>query len=117
MRVPLRETGVVTLNGSGAGTARVGPLTARETWLPDNVAVKGSLPASGPSVEAQVAVYMGDTATLPNFRDNATFGTSGDSTGACNGDTVKKGHYIIAVFTGGNPNTQSSVTVTGMKDV
>lgn len=117
MRVPLRETAVITLNGSGAGTASVGPLTAREVWYPDNVAVKCAPPASGVSVEAQVAVYMGDSATQPNFRDNAVFGTSGDNTGACNGDQVKKGHKIWAVFSAGNPNVQATVTVTGMRDV
>jgi len=33
------RTAVVTLDGSGGGIAKVGPLSAREVWYPDNVAI------------------------------------------------------------------------------
>jgi len=111
-RIALRESAVVTLDGSGNGTARVGPLSAREIWYPDNVAIS----VNGFTVQATTTVYMGPDTSQSSFRDTSTFG-SGDNTGACNADTVKCGFYIWAVFVGGDPGLQATVTVTGLKDV
>jgi hypothetical protein len=102
----------VTLNGSGAGTAKLGPLSAREVWYPDNVAIS----VNGFTKQAQCTVYMGPDTTQSSFRDISTFG-SGDNTGACNADTIKVGFYIWAVWTNGDPGKQATVTVTGLKDV
>lgn len=113
-RLSLRETAVVTLDGSGNGTAKVGPLTAREIWYPDNVAV--SITGVDPSTKIPTTVYMGPDTTQSNFRDVAQFG-AGDNTGACNADTVKCGMYIWAVWSGGVVGKQAIVTVTGLKDV
>jgi len=111
-RVALRETAVVLLDGSGAGTAKVGPLSAREVWYPDNVAIS----ITGATKQAKASMYMGSDTTQSNFRDISTF-ASGDSSGACNADVVKSGMYIWAVWTGGDPGLQAILTVTGLKDV
>jgi hypothetical protein len=111
-RVPLRETAVVTLDGSGAGTAKVGPLSAREVWYPDNVATS----VTGFTKQANTTMYMGSDTTQSNFRDVSTFG-SGDSSGACNADTIKCGMWIWAVWLNGDAGKQAILTVTGLKDV
>lgn len=113
-RVPLRETAVVTLNGAGAGTARVGPLSAREVWYPDNVAIKAN---ANPINDARCSVYMGENTSQSNFRDESMQGSSGDSTGACSGDVVKSNSYIWAVWSSGDVFVQATLTVTGVKDV
>jgi len=111
-RVPLREFVVITLDGSGNGTAKVGPRSAREVWYPDNVAIS----VTGFTIQAAATVYMGPDTTQSSFRDTSTFG-SGDSTGACNADSVKVGMYIWAVWTAGDAGKQAVLTVTGLKDV
>ena len=111
-RVALRETAVATLDGSGAGFAKVGPLSAREVWYPDNV----SISITGATKQANAVMYMGPDTTQSNFRDISKFG-SGDSSGACNADVVKSGMYIWAVWINGDAGKQAILTVTGLKDV
>jgi hypothetical protein len=84
MKVPLDQTAVVTLNGSGGGTAKVGPLSAREVWFPANVHVRVSTTTS----EAQCLVYVGGDAIQVNFRDGTFTGSSGDSSDRVNADTL-----------------------------
>lgn len=112
-RVSLSETAVITLDGSGNGTAKVGPLTARETWYPGNVHVNVATNTN----EATCQIFVGNSATLGNFRDESPQGSTGDSSGACNQDKLKCGDYIWAVWTGGDANTQAVLTVTGIRDV
>lgn len=118
-RVTLNESAVIRLDGTGAGTARVGPLTAREVWYPSNVSIKTTFPGvqTSPTKESQCDIYMGQSATAQYFRDNAIQGSTGDATGACSADTVRTGQYIWAVWKNGDANVQATVTVTGLKDV
>jgi hypothetical protein len=113
MRVPLRETAFVVLNGSGAGTAKVGPISARETWYPDNVHISVATAIT----EAHCSVYMGGDTSAGNFRDESVFASSGDSSGTCSADVVRCGQFIWAVWTGGDANQRATLTVTGVKDV
>jgi hypothetical protein len=113
MRTTLRESAVIVLDGSGNGTAKLGPLSAREIWYPDNVHVS----VSTTTKEAHCNIYMGSDTTQSNFRDESTFASSGDSSGTCNADTVRVGHSIWAVWTGGDANSQAVLTVTGLKDI
>lgn len=112
-RVPLRVSAPIILNGSGAGTAKLGPASAREIWYPDNVHVSVATAVN----EAQCSIYMGQDTSQSNFRDESVFASSGDSSGTCNADTVKVGHFIWAVWTNGDANAQAVLTVTGLKDV
>lgn len=118
-RVTLNETAVVTLNGSGAGTARVGPLSARETWYPSNVSVKTTFPGvqTTPTNESTCNIFVGPAATAQYFRDNSVQASTGDATGACSADKLKPGQYVWAVWSGGDAGVQAQLTVTGYKDV
>lgn len=113
MRVALRETAIITLSGVGSGIAKVGPQSARETWYPQNVSVNAN---SGPVNESQCAILVGDAYTRQQ-RDVTVNGSSGDSTDKCNGDRIRCGEYIWAVWSGGDANVSATLTVTGEKEI
>lgn len=113
-RVRMQETAIITLNGAGAGTAKVGPLSAREVWHPETASVSAN---QNPTNEAQCLVYVGLSATQSNFRDGCIDGSTGDSTDRVAGKDVKVGEFIWAVWTGGDAGVQAVLTVTGTKDV
>lgn len=112
--VPLRETVTITLNGVGAGTAKVGPLSAREIWHPSNVSVSAN--TNPPVNDATCSIFVGD-ANTQTFRDSCIDGSSGDSTDKCNADQIKCGQYVWAVWSGGDANVRATLTVTGTKDI
>lgn len=112
--VPLRETAPIFLNGAGGGTAKVGPISAREVWHPSNVSVSAN---RGATNEAQCSIYVGMAATPDSFRDGTFNGSAGDSTDKVNADIVRCGQYVWAVWTGGDANVQAVLTVTGTKDI
>lgn len=110
----LYETAVITLNGSGAGTAKLGPLTAREVWYPENVSVKTNQATI--TNEAQCQIYVGNDATQQWFRDLTFSGSSGDASGKVSG-RLPKGQFVTAVWSGGDANVQAVLTVTGTKEI
>jgi hypothetical protein len=109
----LYEFATVTLNGSGNGTARVGPIGAREVWSPLNASVRTN--ESTITNEAQCAIYVGPDASQPNFKGLTFTGSSGDATDLSG--TVKIGNFIWAVWTGGDPGAVATLSVTGTKEV
>lgn len=109
----LRETAFVVLDASGNGTAKVGPLSARETWYPENVGVKVN---ANPTNEASCTISVGDPNTK-SFRDFTVSGSSGDSTGKVSGDKLVKGDYVWADWVGGDPGQRATLTVMGTKRV
>ena len=115
-RVPLDETEQVVLNGSGGGTVRLGPLTARETWYPDQASVKVVFSTVNPVNESQCRIYKGDGATDNNFKDGTFSGSSGDATDKITGK-MSKGYFIFAVWVGGDVGATAYLTVTGEKEV
>lgn len=114
MKVPFREVGIVTLDGSGNGTASVGPLTARETWYPELVAMSVSTPIVK---EASGLVYAGDQALQQYLVDGCTDASSGDSTGNIEGRILRSGQKIFGVFSGGDAGHIAMMVVTGQKDI
>lgn len=108
----LYEQASITLDGSGNGTARVGPLTAREVWYPTNASVKVATATS----EAGCSMYAGLSATSENFRDQTFTGSSGDATGKILGK-MPKGNYVWAVWSGGDPGAIATLVVTGTKEI
>ena len=111
--VPLNESATVTLNGAGAGTAKLGPISAREVWTPSRIAVK----ASSATSEAQCLIYVGDQAIDSNFIDGTFSGSSGDATDAAAAAQIKVGAWIWAKWTGGDAGATATLTVTGTKAV
>jgi hypothetical protein len=112
--VPLYISASGVFNGSGAVTVSLGPLSAREIWYPSVVHVQAN---QNPTNEAVCNIFVGDTATQPNWRDATFSGSSGDSTDAVSSDRVKVGWKIWAVWTGGDPGQRATLNITGTKDI
>lgn len=110
-QLPLNAKAYVTLDGDGNGTAYVGPQSYQEQWTGVQAAVKVATNAA----EATCSVYAGAAATQGYFCGATTWGSTGDSTG--NVPVVKVGGNVFAVWTGGDPGAQATLTVTGTKTV
>jgi len=113
--VTLSQSAVVTLDGTGSGTARTGPLSARETWQPEVVAVKTNQLAI--TSEAQCKIYAGPDTSDTYYVDGTLSGSTGDSTSNIAGQRVACGEQVWAVWSGGDPGAQARVNVTGTKTV
>lgn len=106
------------MNGSGAVTVQIGPLSAREVWYPENVSVK-AVRNGTPAVinEAECRIYVGPTATDSNFRDASVNGSSGDSTSRVDGDKMVCGDKVWGVWSGGDAGAIAYLVVTGYREV
>lgn len=111
--VPLNQTAVVVLDGAGGGTASIGPISAREVWHPDVISVK----ASTNTDEAQCQIYVGDSATQPNFIDGTYSGSSGDASDRAASTLIRVGWKVFATWSGGDAGATATLTVTGTRDV
>lgn len=110
--VPLNMSVPVVLDGSGGGTARTGPLNAREIWTPQLASVK----ASSNTKEAQCTVYEGSAPTQDNFVDNTLSGSTGDATGKVYGP-LYVGEFIWAVWAGGDAGATAYLIISGTKTI
>jgi hypothetical protein len=115
--VTLNQSAVVTLNGSGAGTAQLGPIGQRESWTPAVVSVKTNQAPGSIVNEAQCKIYAGPDTSDSNFVDGTLSGSTGDSTGNIAGQTVVCGEQVFAVWTGGDAGAQGRVIVSGTKQL
>jgi hypothetical protein len=112
---PMRGITVsVALDGSGNGTAKIGPQTAREVWKPANVHVSVQIPVVN---EAQCKIYVGSSVNAQSFRDGTLSGSTGDTSDAVSADIIESSSFIWAVWTGGDANRQATMNVTGIKDI
>ncbi|MBO2459369.1 hypothetical protein [Actinomadura violacea] len=111
--VPLNETAVVVLDPTGAGTASIGPISARESWHPDVISVKVSSKIN----EAECQIFVGDSATQPNYIDGTYSGSSGDATDRAAATLIRVGWKVFATWAGGDAAATATLTVTGTKDV
>lgn len=111
VQVPLVERGSVILDANGAGTVKLGIASARETWLPDHVAVRVNTAIR----EAQCRIYVGPDVGDQYFRGRTITGSTGDT--ARLGDTIRGGIYIWAAWEGGDPGVAAILTVTGIKEL
>lgn len=111
-RLPLSEYASVTLDGSGNGTARVGPTAPGETWYPSVASVRVSTATLSPTCR----IYAGSAATEDNFVDGTYTGNL-NSTSNVDGQVLRLGQKVFAVWEGGDPGAQATVTVTGTKDI
>jgi hypothetical protein len=113
--VTLDQSAVVTLSASGAGTAQIGPLNARETWLPAVASVKTSQAPGAIVSEAACKIYAGPDTSDTNYVDGTLSGSTGDSTGNIAGQAVACGEYVFAVWSGGDAGAQGRLNVSGTK--
>lgn len=105
--------GQVQLDGSGNGTAKVGPVGAREVWSPSSAAVSVATNAA----EAACKIYVGDSPIPGNFVDGTLSGSTGDSTDRVAGSQVALGSWVWAVWAGGDPGAIATLNVSGTKTV
>lgn len=111
-QVQLNESTSLALDGSGNGTAQLGPSGPQETWTPSNVSVI----CSTNTLEATCKVFAGPSATGPYFKDITVDGSTGDATDRCN-IAIPKGWFVWAVWTGGDAKTTATLNVDGVKQV
>jgi hypothetical protein len=110
--VPLSEFASVVLDGSGGGTARIGPAAHGVVWNPSVASLKVSTAVKSPTC----LVYAGSSATADNFVDG-TYTGSQNSTSNVAGQVLYLGQYVFAVWTGGDPGAQATMTLSGTKDI
>jgi len=108
---PLSVSATVKLNGSGAGTAQIGPSFPRESW---DVQV-ASVSVATNTAEAVCKVSQGAVAGQ-TFVDGTTWGSTGDSTSNFSAP-VYLGSYVFAAWTGGDANAVATLTVTGTRRI
>lgn len=114
--VPLNQSAAVTLNSSGNGTAKLGPVSLRESWTPEVVSVSTNQAPGTVTNEAQCQVFLGEDTSQPNYVGGTLSGSTGDSTDNVTGP-VTCGQYIFAVWTGGDKGAQGQLNVLGTKDI
>lgn len=112
----LYQAASVTLNGSGAGTVKLGPISAREVWNPTSASVKTNQAVGAVVNEASCKLYVGLSATDENFRDGTFSGSSGDSSDLVSG-RLTVGNYVWATWTGGDAGAIATLVVSGSKDI
>lgn len=103
----------VVLDGSGNGTARIGPAGARETWSPAVASVSVSTNVN----EAICRIYVGPSPDPQYFVDGTLSGSTGDSTDRVSGQPVKLGWFIWAVWKAGDPGATATLNVTGSRTI
>ena len=109
--VPGAATAV--LDGTGAGTVKLGPVGPLEVWWPSVASVSVSTNVK----EAQCRIYIGDSAVPANFIDGTLSGSTGDSTDRVSGAQVRRGWFVWAVWSGGDAGAVATLNITGTKTV
>jgi hypothetical protein len=110
-QLPLNLKAYVTLDGSGNGTAYIGPQSPGEVWSNLTVAVSVATNTN----EATCSTYAGAAATPGYFAGATTWGSTGDS--STNFGTVRVGGNVWAVWTGGDAGERATMAITGTKTV
>lgn len=97
----------VTLNGSGNGTASIGPQRVREWWT--NIVVAVSVATS--NNEAQCSLYVGSTVQSSTFMGTTPNGSHGAVATLPN--PIPAGYQIWCVWSNGDANAQATMHVRG----
>lgn len=110
-QLPLNAKAYTVLDGNGNGTASAGPLSPGETWTDLTVSVRVATNTN----EATCSVYAGAAPTPGYFAGATTWGSTGDST--TNLGIVRVGGSVFAVWKGGDPGAQATMTISGTRSV
>jgi hypothetical protein len=113
--VPLSESNSVILDVNGNGTVRIGPDEPAARWSPTVISVSVNTNV----LEASAQIYAGAAPVQQYFVDATFTASSGDSTANIAGSVIARTQlpYIFAVFTGGDPGSQATLSVSGTKDI
>jgi hypothetical protein len=98
----------ITLNGSGGGTAQIGPTRVREHWQIQGVAVSVDSDIN----ESACSIYIGTAVGQATFVGNTLTGSAGDTCG-CAGMDIQPGQQVFAEWTGGDVGATATMTVFG----
>lgn len=107
----------VTLDASGNGQTRIGPVSAREWWAPAVASVRTNQEIADITSEAACRIFCGADTSPQNYVDGTLSGSTGDSTGNVAGQEIRVGQYVWAVWTGGDPGAQAWLNVSGVKNL
>jgi hypothetical protein len=99
----------VVLDGSGNGTASLGPTRVREHW---QLSAASVFVNQNPTNQAQCQLYVGSTPTIQNFTSQTVTGSSGDTCGL-GGIDIQSGMKVWAKWTGGDAGQTAIVTLIG----
>lgn len=109
--LPLDEFGQVTLDGSGNGAVRIGPLYSYQTWKPTQINVVVSTNTKEPVFK----YYRGTSAGGANFL-GGTYTGSNDSSDI-SGQILHPGESFFCQWTGGDAGALATVTLNGTKEI
>ena len=101
----------ITLDGSGAGTASLGPTGHGITWTLGTISVKTAQTVSTGTCEC--SIYVGDDTSAVNFLDGTFSGDTGDSSDAASGQQIRLGKRVFAVWSAGVAGDVATLTITG----
>lgn len=110
--LPITASAVVVLDGSGNGTASIGPTSSGERWIGGFTA---AVRASTNVKEAIASVYCGAGVSPAYYVGGTSWGSTGDSTSNTPGLAV--GQNVFAVWTGGDAGSTAYLSVTGTRQV
>lgn len=99
----------VTLDGTGAGTASIGP-EAAERWEQLSVYVSVATAVN----EAQATLYLGSGLSPGEALAQTATGSSGD-TWSGSGQVVQLGQKLTVRWTGGDPGAVATMSVYGTR--
>lgn len=105
----------VTLDGSGGGTARLGPTGHGITWTLGVISVKTAHAVTTGTCNCDI--YVGDDTSAVNFLDGTFSGDTGDSTAAGQDRQIRLGKSVFAVWSSGVPGDVATLTITGTMDI
>lgn len=108
--VQLALTVPVKLDGSGNGSAQVGPTASGESW---DAGFTLSVRCATNVAEATCLAFWGGGPQY--FIDATTWGSTGDS--LADTPSLVSGQAVYAQWAGGDPGTTAYLTVTGTRQV
>lgn len=110
-RTPLNVAGLVTLDASGNGTARVGPDAQRGPayWDINGVILTNGRPGQSPIPRVQVYVDIESAANRQGLSYDGSF-----AQGKCD-IRLARGQVLIAVWSAGQAGDKCELSVTGWK--
>lgn len=113
----LYETASVTLNGSGAGTARLSPFGPRQgglTWDLSSVTVSVTFAGSAPVNESAARLYLSygiQSAQASDLVAQSGTGSSGDT--CAMSQTIRPGDWLTVAWSGGDAGQIATFVVAG----
>lgn len=110
VRLTLDESGQVTLDGSGNGALRIGPLYTAQTWMPTQINVQTST-----NVKEPVFKYYRNSVGATSFLGGTYTGSNDQSD--ISGQILHPGEAFVCVWTGGDAGAIASVNLNGEKEI